>query len=886
MSRVRAWFARLGGLFRKERRDRELDAELASHLEMHIEDNLRAGMAAEEARRQAAIKLGGIEQTKEAYRDRRGIPWLESLLQDFRFGLRMLRKNPGFTAVAVSTLALGIGATTVVFSVFYNLLISPFPYKNADRWAVFSVQGLTNVGGWKGRNWFSVPEYVAFRNENHVFEDLTGSESVSVLYDDAKSTRVLQGAYVTTNAFDFYGVSPLLGRGFAPEDGNSGSSATFVMSYKLWRTDFGGDRKVLGAPFSLNGKERTLIGVTPPGFNAYGADIWLPVCISTSADCDARGTLYLTGRLKPGVTLRFAAADLDVIAHSLPKDDGGETNPEKFAVVVQTFRDSLLGNFRKTLVTLLAAVLLLLLIASSNVANLLLARAIVREKEMAVRASVGATRGRLIRQLVIETFMLAATALVIGCALSYGGVKVLLAVIPPNTIPRETAIRMNAPVLLVSLGVTILSAILCGLAPAFHAVNGDLRSRLNSGGKETTKAFHGRLRDILVVTEVALSIVLLIGAGLLLRSFFVMTRVDLGFNPKNILYVRPWFPQGQYNSKDKQNAFTRQLLERISALPGVVSVAESTLLPPLTYDWSDTIIPGKPHAERWDTRYEMCSPGYFQTLGLPLLRGRLFSAADVDAAADVIVVNQAFSRQFFRNEDPLGKRVKLQVLDRPFLDAPHNTYFKIIGVVADYKTRGGDEWQIWPQAFIPYSVQGFSWRTFIARTSVDPRSLTKAVDQAIWTIDPGVGIRDSGSIEDSLREYYRGPQFRLVTLGAFAEIGLVLVAIGIFSVTAYTVSLRTRELGIRLALGAQRGDILRMVLGKGLVLITIGAIVGLCASLGFARLLTSQIGSVSPTDPWTFGTVIFVIVTAGLVACYVPARRATHLDPVVALRHE
>jgi len=812
---------------------------------------------------------------------------METLFRDVRHGLRMLRKNPGFTAVAVLTLALGIGATTVMFSAVYNVLFNPFPYKGFDRWVVFRVQGLTNVGGWKGRNWFSIPEYEAFRGQNQVFEDLTGSESVSVLYDDAKSTRVFQGAYVTTNVFDFYGIPPLLGRGFTSEDGNSATPPTFVMSYKFWRTDFGGDPKILGSAFSLNGKERTLIGIAPPGFNAYGADTWLPVCLSPSADCDAAGTLQLTGRLKRGVTLQTAAADLNVIAHGFPKRGWGEINPEKFAVVVQTFRDSLLGNFKKALYALLAAVLLLLLIACSNVANLLLARATAREKEMAMRASMGATRSRLIRQLLVETFVLAAAASVIGCALAYSGVKLLVALIPANTIPKETAIRMNAPVLLLSLGVTALTAILCGLAPAFHAVNGDLQSRLKGSGKQASGSFrHGRLRAGLVVTEVALSIILLIGAGLLLRSFFVLTRVDLGFNPRNILYVRPWFPRGQYDSKDKQNAFTRQLLQRISALPGVISAAESTLLPPLTYDWSDTIIPGKPHSERWETRYEMCSQGYFQTLGLPLLRGRLFSATDVDAAHYVLVVNQTFARQYFHNEDPIGRTVKLQVLDRPFLDAPHNTYFEIIGVVADYKTRGSDEWQTWPQAFIPYSVQGFSWRTFMARTSVDPNSLVKDVTQAIWAIDPSVGIRDSGSIEDSLKDFYQGPRFQLMTLGAFAEIGLALVAIGIFSVMAYTVCLQTREIGIRLAMGAQQGDILRMVLGKGLVLIAVGTIVGVCASLGLTRFLASQIGGVSPTDPWTFGVVIAVIVTVGLGACCIPARRAMQVDPMVALRYE
>jgi len=440
--------------------------------------------------------------------------------------------------------------------------------------------------------------------------------------------------------------------------------------------------------------------------------------------------------------------------------------------------------------------------------------------------------------------------------------------------------------------VTMLTTILCGLAPALHVVRGDLQPRLTASGKGTGGSFrHGKLRAALVISEVAFSILLLIGAGLLMRSFLVLTRVDLGFNPKNVFYFRldpTMYAQYSEDSdrKARQNALTRRLLERLRFLPGVISAAESVQEPPLNYDWSDTILPGKPHAERWETRYEICSEGYFQTLGLPLLRGRFFSKDDVNAERFVMVVNQAFAQQYFSGESPIGKKVKLDVLDRPFLDGPKNTYFEVVGVAGDYKTRGPDSWQTFPEVFIPYSIQAFSWRTFMAKTSVDANSFLKDMPREVRELDPSVRVVKSGTLEGSLREFYRGPQFELVTLGAFASIGLVLVVIGIFSVMAYTVSLRTHEIGIRVALGAQQTSILRLVLLNGFRLVAAGILVGLAASYALTRFLASQISGVSTTDPLTFAAVVSVVVCVGLAACLLPARRAAQVDPLIALRHE
>ena len=889
MRRVRGWLWRLGGLFARERQERELAAEMESHLQMHIEDNLRAGMTSAEARRDALLKLGGIEQTKEAIRDFHGFPFLENLARDLRFGFRSIMRNRGLSFMAILALTLGIGATTIMFSVIYSVVVDALPYKNFDRSVVFRIQNLANVGGWKGRDFFLPNETRAFREQNHVFEETIAYQGIRLQYDDGKSIRYWPwGEVVTTNTFDFLGVAPLLGRTLSREDGRPDAPPVLVMNYHFWQSEFGGDPKILNTIFILDGKPTTLVGIMPQRFNAFRRNFWLPM-----SDDQVKGSIM--GRLKPGVSVQAARADLDAIAHRYQKANPGGPFPlpEKFAIVPQTLLDSLIGGFKKTLYSLLAAVLLLLLIACSNVANLLLARATAREREMAMLSALGASRVRLIQQLLAESFVLAVAASIAGCALAYFGLKVVVALIPAGTLPEETLIRMNAPVLLFALGMTLLTTILCGLAPALHIMRGDLQPRLTGSGKGVGTTFrHGQLRAALVIGEVALSIVLLIGAGLLMRSFLVLTRVDLGFDPKNVLYFRLSLPKA-YNTdvdvtRQKKNALTRQILDRLRALPGVTSVSESIEEPPLQDEWSDTIIPGKPHAERWQTTLESVSEGYFQMLGLPLIRGRFFSGDDVSAARQVMVVNQAFVRQYFPGEDPLGRKVKMQVLDRTFLDAPHDTYFEIIGIVRDYKTRNFDNpaWADLPQAFIPYSVQGYSWRTYMARTASDPTLFLKTVGQELRAIDSNVGIATSGTLEGSLLKFYRGPQFELVTLGSFARIGLLLVMIGISSVMVYTVSLRTYEIGIRMALGAQRNNILNMVLTTGLCLIAGGVAIGLLVSYAVTRLLASEMSGVSVTDPWTFGAVAALVTAVGLAACYLPARRSTRVDLMTALRYE
>lgn len=883
-----SWLRRL---FHKSRSECQLDKELSFHLEQQIADYIAAGSSPEEACRRARQEFGGIERVKEEVRDTQWETFLESLARDFRYALRSLRKDRRFSLVAIFALALGIGASTIVFSVVYNVFFRALPYKAYNRSVIVSIRDLDAVAGGKVRKYFSPEEIRAIREQNHVFEEVIAYSRMRPTYDDGKSVRFFSfGAVVTPNTFDYLGVPPLLGRTISRGDGRPDAPLVFVMNYRLWQREFGGDPEILGRTFVLNGKPTTLIGIMPPQFNALGANFWLP------ATPDYPG-LELMGRLKPGINVQTAGAELDAIAHHTHKANPGGIFPEdKFAIVPETLLDSLIGTFKKTLYVLLAAVLLLLLIACSNVANLLLARATAREREIAMRATLGATRGRLIRQLLVESFIVAAVASLAGCGLAYFGLKAVVALIPAGTLPEETAIRMNAPVLFLALGMSILTTVLCSLAPALHAIRGDIQPRLAGTGKGVGGSLrHGKLRAGLVVSEVALSIVLLISAGLLMRGFLILTRADLGFDPRNVLYfvlnLPPTYNTNLAGSLQRKNALTRQLLERMRALPGVTSVAEMAAdPPPLQYELTDTIIPGKPHANPWETQLEMCSDGYFQTLGLPLLRGRLFSEEDVSAARDVMVVNEAFSRQYFPNEDPLGHKVRLDIFDKPYFAAvaPHDAYFEIVGIVRDFKTSVQDSpsWQLVPQAFVPYSVAGFNWRVFMARTSVDPNSLVKNMGQEVRALDPGVQISTSGTLESALTEFYRGPQFELAVLGAFAFIGLALVIIGIFSVMAYTVSLQTHEIGIRMALGAQQTNILWHVLLNGFRLVAGGIVIGVCVGFALTRFLASQISGVSATDPSTFGFVITVVVLVGLAACLFPARRAAAVEPLIALRYE
>jgi putative ABC transport system permease protein len=878
-------------LFAKQVAEERLDAELRFHLEQRAGEYVASGLSPEVARRRANLAFGGLEQIKQDCREARFENHIEDVLRDFQYSFRSLVRDRRFTLVAVFALALGIGATTVMFSVIYNVVFDPFPYRDFQHSVVFDLHDLSSGGDSLVRYHYTIPEFLAIRDQNHVFEDIVGNYQLDVLYTDGKGTRRFLGGYVTSNGFEFLAVPPLLGRVFSPADGKPGAPLVFMMNYRLWQTEFNGDPGILGRTFLLNGKARTLVGIMPQRFNGYGSSLWFPLDFSPGADGTSFHVkdpvvLWALARLKKGVSLEAAGADLDVILHQLAQANPGEIYPERFKIITRTLLDFVVGDFKKTLYALLAAVFMLLLIACSNVGNLLLARATVREREIAVRVCLGAGRGRLIRQLLVESFALAAAACGAGCLLAYLGLKGLVAIIPRGPIPEETVISLNPVVLLFALAIAVLATMICGLAPALHAVRANPLPAMACNLKGPGGGFrHGKLRAGLVIAEVALSIVLLTGAGLMMRSFFALTHAELSFNPAHMLYARVSTAEGHYESAAEKKLFFDQVLQRVATLPGVRSASESLSLPPLWGHGSEITVLGKPGTQHWESIVELCGESYFQTLGLRLLRGRLLSQTDIHSVRHVAVINEAFARTYFGSDDPLEQRIKFNVFDQ-LPDTPHDAYFEVIGVIADFKNSGILEAPE-PEAFLPHSITGVGDRIILATTSVDPKSLLASVQREIWAVDSSSAVTQSGSVRDLLAEQvYVRPQFGLIATGAFAAIGLALVLIGIFSVMAYSVVLQTHQIGIRIALGAREGDVLRMVLSQGLRLVSAGILIGVLASLALTRFLAGQIPGVSLTDPLTFSGVVIVSLASGLIACVLPARRAARLDPLLALRYE
>ena len=810
---------------------------------------------------------------------------IADLWQDLRYGARTLLKQPGFSLIAVLTLALGIGSTTTIFSAIQNILLDPFPYTDAHRVVAIQIHDTTSSRP-GGRTVFQAPEFLDYQEQNHVFEEVIGGTFGDVLYNSGDGMEQFSGGYVTPNTFRFLGVPAQLGRGITPDDARPGAPPVFVMAHKLWVKRFNLDPSILGKTFTLNGTPTTLVGIMPPRFTKLAADVWIVRAMERADPRANRDYWMFQAKLKPGVPVQQAQADIEVIARRLAQVYPNNY-PKNFSVQIISWVDSLVGQFRKTLYTIAAAVGLLLLIACSNVANMLLARATAREKEMAIRSALGASRMRLVGQLLTESLLLALGGAIVGCLFSYAGIKGLVTLIPEGFIPREAQIRLNLPVLLFSLGTAAGAAVLFGLAPALQTVRKDLVEPLKDASKGAGGGFRrGRLRNALVVFEVALSLVLLSGAGLLMRSFVKLQQVDLGFNPENILFARLPFPRGQYTTAAEKQRFYEQLLSRLRALPGVVAATETTTLPPYGGVGSEIDIVGKTHTEKWRAIISLCSEGYFPTLQLQTLLGRTLSETEVNGARKVAVVNQTFVNKFLGNENPIGQMVKINVLES-LPDSPvKEPVFEIIGVISDARNQGIQEAPM-PEMFAPYTITGAFERGIMVRTSAAPLSLLNNVRREIWAVDRNIALTLTGSLEDFLRQFtFAEPRFSLVLLGVFASVGLALVALGVFSVIAYTVARQTHEIGIRMALGAGRADVVWMVLRRGLQLVGLGVGVGLLASFAVTRVIANQLWGVSPRDPVTLGAAVTVVALAGLAACYFPARRATKVDPLVALRVE
>ena len=810
-----------------------------------------------------------------------------TLWQDFSHAGRMLRKNPGFTAVAILTLALGIGASAAIFSVIDHVLLEPFPYKDANRLMTIEIHD-TDQSDPGGRGGFTTPEFLDYAEQSHVFDGVIGDSNADMLYTTKEGTERFSGHRATPGTFEFLGVPPLLGRALQPDDYKPGAPPVFVMRYKTWVARFSSDPKILNKTFVLNGTPRTLVGVMPPRFAFGDADLWIPDPMdrsSTSNDSQFPIYWWLLTRLKPSVSVPQAEADLTLVAQRLskvyPKD-----YPKHFNAHVVSLADDVVGEFRSTLFIVLAAVGLLLLIGCGNVASLLLARATTREKEFAIRSALGASRWRIVRQLLIESFLLAVGGAIFGCLMAWAGLRALVTLIPQNIIPAEAEIRMNAPVLLFALAVAVMTAIIFGLAPALQISRRDLNDPLRDSGKGVSGGFrHGGVRNAVVALEVALSLTLLISAGLLMKSFLALRQVHLGLQPDHILVIRLPLPEDRYKTAEQVTSFFRPLLLRLKSLPGVVDATETSTLPPYGGIPSNVEVPGKVHQEKWSALFQLCSEGYFPTLRISFLQGRPFTESEVNGARKLAVVNQEFARKFLASHNPIGERFHLLGLEA-FADPVRDAWFEIIGVVADVKNQGLQQ-PILPEVWIPYTVTGAARRGILVRTARDPLMMTNAVRDEIWATDRGVALTMTGTMEGYINSFsYSQPRFGFLLMGIFAGIGLILVTIGVYSVIAYTTARRTHEIGIRMALGAQPQNIMRLIVGQGSRMALIGIVLGLVASFALTRLLASMLFEVKPSDPLIFAGVSLLLLAVTLVACYIPARRAMRVDPMVALRYE
>jgi putative ABC transport system permease protein len=888
MTRLRVLLSKFTGLFRRARLERQLDEDVHAHLEMLTEENLRKGMEPEEAHYTALRQFGNVSSMKEECRERWSIRIIEELTQDVRYGLRQLRRNPGFTTLAIITLALGIGGVTAIFSVVYGAMLHPLPYADSHRLAVL-VSRNAREGTDQGFAWISASEFLDYREQNRVFDEVLGVAGGHTLLTGTDVPDQIDRAFwVTDNFFRALGVPPLIGRSLTPEDSKPGAPPVVVLSYKLWQSRFGGVPGIVGHSLVLNSRPTTVVGVMPSRFTPLDAHLFLPAIPSRNKLANQPEYFSLIGHLKPGVSIAQAASNVAVLSKRFaavyPKD-----HPPEVTFGIESYNDASVWEFRKTLFILLGAVGFLLLIACTNVANLLLARSSTRQHEVAIRAAVGASRGRLVRQFLVESLLLALGGAILGCLFARSVLKGLVTIIPPDRLPSEALVRISGTVLVFTLGLALLSTLLFGLAPAMLAVRRDVQAPLmavNRGGSESLG--HHRLRGLLVVSEVALSLVLLMGAGILIRGFVALHEIKLGYNTDHLLLSNILLPVERYKTVAERNQFHIEVLRRVRSLPGVVSAALGSSTP-LGHGGPTPIeIFGKSKTGNWRPYLDFLSDRYFHTAGIPLLKGRDISEGDFTHARKVAVVNRAFVTRYLAGRNPLGRQFR--VIESAGSQNPHQpVWFEIVGVVADTVSAGeiGPEIATEPRLYVPYTVAGAPWTSLLLRTVGQPESLLKSVRREVAAIDKEVPVGYSASMQYQLNlEWYTEPRFVMGMLAGFALLGMVLVCIGVYGVLSYAVSQRTQEFGIRMALGAQAADVRRMVLQWGLRWLAIGIGIGVPVSIALERILRNRIWGITSADPLTLIAVCLVLTAVGLAACYFPARRASKVDPIVALRYE
>jgi predicted permease len=878
----------LRNLFASRRVEVDLDQEVHSHLEMLTEENIRAGLPPEEAQRAARIELGGVEQVKEQVREARIGNWLRSVLADCRYGLRMLRKNPGFTAVAILTLALGIGANTAMFSVMQGVVLAPLQYVNPDRLVMV----------WENnprfpRTWVSYPNFRDWQGSARSFEQMAAFREQGVDFSGPGTPEHLNGKEISSGFFSTLGTELTLGREFSPEEDRYGGMPVVIISNRLWRNRFERSPEALGKSLTLEGVDYTIVGVTALGFRLEDdADLYTPLGQSDPlilSDRAAHSGIYSLARLAPGVTLAQAQAEISTIQNSL--DHLYPDANRDLGIYIEPLKQFVVGDAGKMLLLLLGAVGLVLLIACSNVANLLFARSAARAREFAVRSALGANRTRLVQQMLTESVLLTLFGAGLGLLFALLGVKSVPAAVAEN-LPRSENIAVNGPVLLFTLCASIAGGILFGLAPALKSWSSDLQAALKEGGRGSTVSHH-RTQSILVIVQMALTLVLLVGAGLLFRTIRHLSDVSPGFDIQHIMTFKVGVSHSLTKTAPSTRTAYQQLIERIRQIPGVQE-ADFTGSVPLNGGGTMPFWIGsqKPASLQGAPRLVMflTGPDYLRTMGIPLLRGRFFTPDDTAKSPCVMVIDSVLAHMYFPNSDPLG-----QTLSAGFSAVGP---CRIVGVVGHVKQWALDESSTYTQnqAYFPLYQDPDQWvpinypdMTIVVRTPLESATVMPAIRTAVYGAGSDQPVFNVQTMQQIVSESMSSQRFPMILLGAFAALALLLASVGIYGVISYSVTQRMHEIGIRVAIGAEKRNIFRLVIGQGLRLALVGLAIGVVAALILTRVLSSfshLLYGVGAGDPVTFVIVSLTLTGAALLACYIPARRATHVDPMIALRYE